>query len=915
MAIKKDTEGSNVVQIGRATGQMPSASQLTDTFMTLSLDDKPCKKDEPQGDAERISVQICKSNEQQSSTAQLTDKFTTLTLNTKQIRRAEPQEDDECPDDRSLQVSAPGAADKTDLKDDDEDSKRCDSLVKLEAPKEENEDSEENDTDDPDKLGDRGPTNGCASHYAPVQNDFYFQGLSMPENFPNYSHVVNGYQGNKNKRSLDKRDLEEPYKYVKPQNNLSNPHNVSVVSNVNQKQMSGGTVVTSPDVHEAEIPSSYNFFSSAVNSGYQDTDNDMVNLPLDEDFENFLQHSSQGQQASANFPPQQTLGMNIYEKLYDDGYQSDNLQSPTPSPQEYNSSSPQTPMSHQSGDSGICSPMSEDSLHTQVKSPSQTSCDTYRLKASPHHCLASPQYAMVPSPPQHTAVQPTQLQNFQPEFLTPLLPSRYQQVDSTFSNWPIQALQQSVYRHEGQEHFHHPDVDSKLFDLQLALSVIGEDLTEELRNKAASQQAQVMPAFNIPTTVASPVDDTERVPQGSSQVNRLEKTTQNSPVQKKSPSHASTGPTHTAPPAPPPPPLSQQLAKMPIPNLRKPTAPQVMVVNNGPVPVILFQPLTQPRYKEIRPKEPSTAAKPVNNVPEGPNARANCSPLQSTQQSPPPPSPSQPTQNQANKVSLITLARRIVAEMLTSELEKKDVDGDTVLHVTVCRPGCLDLVQALLERLVREQRDDLINARNYMGQTPLYLAVSSNHPKVVKILIEKNADVNPFAECRLPSGVVEKSAAIHCASSRGEKYLQTLKELLKSPDINVDQFNSDGHTPLNCAILCHGKIDADGNHIDSIPIIQALIEGRANPNLQTQKSGKTSLMYALESRDINLIERIFQLVDPVNLPSYLKNNAFDGSTCQKIADSLRPTLSPTDQQRLTYDLFFYFCLNNDLFVD
>ncbi|XP_055865739.1 uncharacterized protein LOC106062450 isoform X1 [Biomphalaria glabrata] len=850
MAIKKEsTEDSGVIS-SRSSGQLETG--LMEKLITLSLDEKP------------------------HNSVELIDKLNMLSLEEKPHKKSEPQEDDECSEE-SLRLTI-----KAEVKDEPEDSRQCDRLVKLAAPSfEDNEESGENEPDDPDKLKDRGPSHGVATCYSQDNQSHMIHDYQMPDNFPDYSN--NSYAGHvlpSNKRQMDKYDCSEPYKYRHPnQNDLSNPTSAvtSVVSNV--KQMSGGTVVTSPEINNQD------FFSSS---------SDLVNLDFCNEFDDY-----------GDYQVEQTLGLNISEKPFDDGvsdgYLSD-FNSPAHSPQDYNNS-PIAPMSHESGDSGVFSPMGED---TQVRSPRQTNVDSYQSRASPYQVQMSPQQHPRMSPPNQSILSTPHHQFYQiPQQAYQPHPAvnvtgnvMYQhQMNVNVCNASLKSplTCQATFVDECQEDFTHPYVTSNLDHLQNALSVISNDLYEELKIKKAQ-----LPSHNIPRIL----DENERQPMLTAEPKpALEKSAQ----YKKSTPPAQSLPSPPNPMLPPTVTTLPQTAKIPIPPLSssKKVSPIIIksqgypVSNSYPVFVISSNPLPQSRFKEIRPKTISST-KPANVCAENTDSNSSNSNMS------PPPAPTttatvpQQTQNSNNnKVSLITIARRIVAGMDRNELIKKDVDGDTVLHVSVCRPNCLYLVQALLERLNREGLDDMINAQNYMGQTPLYLAVSSNHHKVVQLLIEKNADVNPFAECKLPSGLIEKSAAIHCASSRGEVYLETLKELLKAPDNHVHLYNSDGHTPLTCAILCHGKVEADGSRLNSIPIIQTLIEAGADPNLQTQKSGKTSLMYALESKDIDLIEKIFQLVDPVKLSSYLKSNAFDGSTCQKIADSLKPHLSKRDQIRLT----------------
>ncbi|BFZ25489.1 hypothetical protein BsWGS_28528 [Bradybaena similaris] len=243
-------------------------------------------------------------------------------------------------------------------------------------------------------------------------------------------------------------------------------------------------------------------------------------------------------------------------------------------------------------------------------------------------------------------------------------------------------------------------------------------------------------------------------------------------------------------------------------------------------------------------------------------------------------------------------AKQCVANISLDILRCVDEDGENLLHGTVCQSDHI-LVQALLERVVQEGLADMINAQNRRGQTPLYLATSINKSETVRVLVEHGADANLLAASKTSCGAVEMLAAIHCASNRGEKYLGTLQAVLAAPGIKLDLVNSTGHTALNCAILAHGKVDTDNKPINSVPIIQALIRAGADPNTQVQQSGKTALMYALESRDLDLVEKTFQLIEPSKLSSFLKTKAFDGSSCIRIANSLKTHLDPAAVKRLS----------------
>jgi len=58
------------------------------------------------------------------------------------------------------------------------------------------------------------------------------------------------------------------------------------------------------------------------------------------------------------------------------------------------------------------------------------------------------------------------------------------------------------------------------------------------------------------------------------------------------------------------------------------------------------------------------------------------------------------------------------------------------------------MVQALLERLRRENLDSLVDQENNKRQTPLYLAAFINQPVMVAMFIQFQANVNVLAQVR-----------------------------------------------------------------------------------------------------------------------------------------------------------------------
>lgn len=251
------------------------------------------------------------------------------------------------------------------------------------------------------------------------------------------------------------------------------------------------------------------------------------------------------------------------------------------------------------------------------------------------------------------------------------------------------------------------------------------------------------------------------------------------------------------------------------------------------------------------------------------------------------------------KQNLINVARRMVAEISREQLPFQDDEGDTYLHVAVCKTDS-NMVLALLERLMRENLSQMIDVENKHRQTPLYLAVVANQPQMVAMFVQRNANPNSMAQVVSQDGKsMEVKAPIHVASSNGVEFLSTLNELLKSQDLSLNIANSEGHTALHCAILAHGRAQRNGNgYVNSLSIIEALIKAGADPNSQDKKSGKTPLMYAIEKKDYNLVESVLRLFEPSKLKNIVKSATFDGSSCIKIAEGLKNDFQPDTWKKL-----------------
>lgn len=108
------------------------------------------------------------------------------------------------------------------------------------------------------------------------------------------------------------------------------------------------------------------------------------------------------------------------------------------------------------------------------------------------------------------------------------------------------------------------------------------------------------------------------------------------------------------------------------------------------------------------------------------------------------------------------------------EIDSKDVDGDTPLHVLIWRN---DVYGAQL--LIKAGAD--VNAIGDMGETPLHVAISKENEPIIVALLEAGADTNIRSEFG--------ETAIEKASKKGESIKKLFRQ--KPPKaLHRTQFDS-----------------------------------------------------------------------------------------------------------------------------
>lgn len=152
-----------------------------------------------------------------------------------------------------------------------------------------------------------------------------------------------------------------------------------------------------------------------------------------------------------------------------------------------------------------------------------------------------------------------------------------------------------------------------------------------------------------------------------------------------------------------------------------------------------------------------------------------------------------------------------------------------------------DILEELIKPSIKESRINSmlqhinINHKNQNLQTFLHLIIIENHVKSVKWLLNNNVNYN--------SADNYGNTAIILAAKHG--YIDSISELLKKKDLNVDYEDHNGYTAIEFAIL--------NNHFSAYKKIKSRIHDINKKN----KKNLTILHLAIKSKNYEVIDDLF----------------------------------------------------------
>ncbi|MDQ7825763.1 MAG: ankyrin repeat domain-containing protein [Candidatus Eremiobacteraeota bacterium] len=185
--------------------------------------------------------------------------------------------------------------------------------------------------------------------------------------------------------------------------------------------------------------------------------------------------------------------------------------------------------------------------------------------------------------------------------------------------------------------------------------------------------------------------------------------------------------------------------------------------------------------------------------------------------------------------------------------------------------GNLEKVKTLVKR-----DPGLLTGRDFMGYTPLHMAVADNKKEIVRFLISKGADVNATD--------AQGSVPLHYAASEGNK---DIMDLLLEKGAQIEAKNKLNLTPLHMAVMQNkkdtaglllkkgAKADAKGGFGGETPLYYAVLKGNrdmvlfllskgAKVNAAQEMTGQTPLFIAVSAKKKDMVELLIAKGADVN---------------------------------------------------
>eukprot|EP00794_Sanderia_malayensis_P011059 gene11059-12227_t len=201
------------------------------------------------------------------------------------------------------------------------------------------------------------------------------------------------------------------------------------------------------------------------------------------------------------------------------------------------------------------------------------------------------------------------------------------------------------------------------------------------------------------------------------------------------------------------------------------------------------------------------------------------------------------------------VGEEINKRLTDSDLFSQDKDGDTYLHLAISQDK-----DEVSTKLIKSMATESLDIQNKQGQTPLHLAVHLKNSAMTRQLVNHGASVavmDSNGDTPLHLACRTKQAELVQCLMHGDSKINTSFGLRTA----LDMKNYNGEAPLHIAIE-----DAIATGRDDVFIL--LLKKHCNINIQESKTGKTSLIMALEKKQYRIAHLLINSGANVNKSTF-----------------------------------------------
>uniref|UniRef100_A0ABD2XU59 Uncharacterized protein n=1 Tax=Trichogramma kaykai TaxID=54128 RepID=A0ABD2XU59_9HYME len=196
-----------------------------------------------------------------------------------------------------------------------------------------------------------------------------------------------------------------------------------------------------------------------------------------------------------------------------------------------------------------------------------------------------------------------------------------------------------------------------------------------------------------------------------------------------------------------------------------------------------------------------------------------------------------------------------------------------LLHVCAMdyadRSGSVDLAKMLLELSSDEYRPVQVDARDWMGNTPLRLAFDYGDMRMAELLLRKGANPNSVYSSN-GSTLLHVFCETYFDGGLLEQFFKLCDDLHKT--VPVDVFNNRGETPLNLVLLNRNEKKAE-----------LLLRRGANVNLVNSEGSTLLHVICNKDRDDKSAKMLFKICDDIHQMVQVNAEDNDGNTPLQLA--------------------------------